>query len=271
MTNKRSPRFQWLVSLLIFILLETISLIMISESSFFQQLKISGAYMSVRGTLARAGTEIKYYFNLADVNSTLAKENEMLLAELEKYRSTGISSDTLEAQYNYIPATIIANSTNNTQNFIILDKGRRDGIEKDMGVVSPSGVVGVVSKVSERFAYVISMLNINHSVSARIGSDGAFGPMFWDGKSAKRAILTDIPQHIEFNVGDTVFTSGFSTIFPPQIPIGSAGKSKTVRGTHKEIEVELFQDFKTLKFVRVIKNVNKVELDSLMTNNAARS
>ncbi|MDX9782048.1 MAG: rod shape-determining protein MreC [Bacteroidales bacterium] len=270
MTTKRSPRFKWLVSLLVFVVLETISLMMISESSFFQQLKISGVYMSVRGSLARAGTGIKYYFHLKDVNTDLSRENAILLAELEKYRALGINTDTLEIQYQYIPATIVANSTNSTQNFIIIDKGRRDGIEKDMGVVSPMGVAGVVSEVSERYAYVISMLNINQSISARIGREGAFGPMLWDGKSAGRALLTDIPQHIEFAVGDTIYTSGFSTIFPPQIPIGRAGKSKTVRGTHKEVEVELLQDFKTLKYVRVVKNINRDELDSLLTGNETR-
>ncbi|OJV22271.1 MAG: hypothetical protein BGO30_11190 [Bacteroidetes bacterium 41-46] len=270
MTKKRSPRFQWLVSLLVFIVLQTISIIMISESSFFQQLKISGAYMSIRGALSKSGAEIKYYFSLRDVNRELAAENEALLAELEKLRETDCSRDTSEAKYTYISAQIVANSTNNKQNFIIIDKGRRDGVEEDMGVVSPNGIVGVVSKVSDRYSYIISLLNINQSVSARIGREGAFGPLFWSGRDASRAVLTDIPQHIRVTVGDTIFTSGYSTIFPPDIPIGTAGRYKIIRGTHKEIQVRFFQDFKTLKFVRVVKSRDKQELDNLINSNEAR-
>lgn len=271
MTTKRSPRFRWLVSLLLFIVLETISLIMISESSFVQQLKINGAYMSVRGALAQAGSDIKYYFNLREVNADLSAENGTLLAELERYRASYICKDTAEVKYNYIPASIVANSTNNKQNFIIIDKGRRDGVKEDMGVVSPLGVAGVVSRVSEKYSYVISLLNVNQSISARIGKSGAFGPLFWDGKSASKAILADIPQHINISIGDTIYTSGYSTIFPPEIPIGTAGKSKIVRGTHKEIEVNLFQNFRTLKYVRVVKNRDKEELDNLIINDETGS
>jgi len=270
MTQKRSPRFQWLVSLLLFLVLEGFSLIMISENSFFQHLKISGAYMAVRGSLSKTGSEIRYFFNLRDVNRELEKENQRLLSSLESFRGSGAEADTSEAQYIYIPARIVANSTNNKQNFIIIDKGSRDGVKEDMGVISPLGVAGVISKVSERYSYVISLLNINQSISARIGREGAFGPMVWDGKSAQRALLTDIPQHIRFTVGDTIFTSGFSTIFPENIPLGTAGKSKILRGTHKEIQVRLFQDFKSLRYVRVVINRHKEELDSLIQKDETR-
>lgn len=270
MVQKRSPRFQWLVSLLVFIVLETISLIMISESSFFQHLKISGAYMSVRGVLSRTGSDIKYFLSLRDVNSELAMENEKLMSMLESYRYLGVPADTAETKYDYIPAKIISHSTNNKQNYIIIDKGSRDGVKEDMGIVSPMGIAGVVSKVSDRYSYVISLLNINQSISARIGREGAFGPMIWDGRSAQRALLTDIPQHIKFAIGDTIYTSGFSTIFPENIPVGTAGKSRIIRGTHREIQVRLFQDFKTLRYVRVVINRHREELDNLIIKNETR-
>ena len=152
MTQKRSPRFQWLVSLLLFLVLEGFSLIMISENSFFQHLKISGAYMAVRGSLSKTGSEIRYFFNLRDVNRELEKENQRLLSSLESFRGSGAEADTSEAQYIYIPARIVANSTNNKQNFIIIDKGSRDGVKEDMGVISPLGVAGVIIKVSNRYS-----------------------------------------------------------------------------------------------------------------------
>lgn len=282
MAKKRSPNLDRLIALLLFIVLEVFSLVMISNSSFFQQIKIGGIYMDIRGSLSKAVADAKYYTSLRDVNRALAEENLRLQTDLERYRAfaelTENAADTIAAdsvrgvginipdslaQFEYIPARIVANSTNNKHNYLIINRGSRSGIRKDMGVVSPGGVVGIVSQVSERYAYVISLLNINQSVSAKIGKSGAFGPLIWDGKDAKTAVLTEIPQHIKFMVGDTVYTSGFSTLFPENIPIGTAGKSKIIRGTHHEIRVRLFQDFRTVRFVRVVSNKHSRELNEL--------
>jgi len=158
---------------------------MISNDSFFQQVKIGGVYMGIRGSFSKAGSEMKYFVNLKKVNEELNSENEALLAV-----------DSVKPQFTYISAKIVSNGTNNKHNFIIIDKGRDSGVEEDMGVVSPNGVVGVVSSVSDSYSYVISMLNINQSVSAKIGTSGAFGPLIWDGKRADYALLTEIPQHM---------------------------------------------------------------------------
>jgi len=275
---KRSPNLDRLYALLLFIVLEIVALLMISNDSFFQQVKIGGVYMGIRGSFSKAGSEMKYFVNLKKVNEELNSENEALLAEIERYKryveitdttdTSGISFvpaavDSVKPQFTYISAKIVSNGTNNKHNFIIIDKGRGSGIEEDMGVVSPNGVVGVVSSVSDSYAYVISMLNINQSVSAKIGTSGAFGPLIWDGKRADYALLTEIPQHIRFTVGDTIYTSGFSTLFPENIPIGTIRKSKIIKGTHHEIKVKLFEEFRTLKFVRVVKNHNKNEIKGI--------
>ena len=96
--------------------------------------------MAVRGSLSKTSSQIKYFFSLRDVNRELEKENQRLLSSLESFRNAGTSADTSEAQYIYIPARIVANSTNIKQNFIIIDKGSRDGVKEDMGVISPQGV-----------------------------------------------------------------------------------------------------------------------------------
>jgi rod shape-determining protein MreC len=166
--------------------------------------------------------------------------------------------------FSYIPARVIGNSTNKSHNYIIINKGRKAGVKEDMGVISANGVVGVVNAVSDNYAHIISLLNIKQSVSARISPSRAFGPLIWNGVSTTHAVLTEIPQHIKFRMGDSVVTSGFSAIFPPDIPLGKIVGSKIVLGTHHEIRVKLFQDFKTLKFVNVVVNNNHSEMDSLI-------
>jgi len=273
---KRSPVTPILATILLFLALETGSVLMIAYNSVFQQVRIFGVLMQIHGRFLNAQTNIKYYFSLRNVNEQLADENSRLLNQLAKYQT---QLDTLKADslsykplgdssdFSYIPAKIIGNSTNKKQNYIIIDKGRKDGVGKDMGVISPNGVIGVVNAVSDNYSYIISLLNINQSVSAKISRLGAFGPLIWDGRSADYALLTEIPQHIKIQVGDSVVTSGFSSIFPPDIPLGTIRKSKIINGTHHEIQVKLFQDFRTLHYVNVVVSSHKEEVDKISTQN----
>lgn len=273
---KRSPVTPILATILLFLALETGSVLMIAYNSVFQQVRIFGVLMQIHGRFLNAQTNIKYYFSLRNVNEQLADENSRLLNQLAKYQT---QLDTLKADslsykplgdssdFSYIPAKIIGNSTNKKQNYIIIDKGRKDGVGKDMGVISPNGVIGVVNAVSDNYSYIISLLNINQSVSAKISRSGAFGPLIWDGRSADYALLTEIPQHIKIQVGDSVVTSGFSSIFPPDIPLGTIRKSKIINGTHHEIQVKLFQDFRTLHYVNVVVSSHKEEVDKISTQN----
>lgn len=263
----KSPVIKFLITLLLFLTLEVISISFISNESVFQQAKISGVVVKLRSVMDGFTSGVKYYFGLQDVNDMLVKENLRLLKENERLKTrlspeASLSSKTsLSADYAYIPAKIIANSTNKMHNYIILNKGSSHGVKKDMGVISSVGVVGVVSAVSERYSYVISFLNINQSVSAKISTSGAFGPMVWEGRRSDYALLKEIPFHIDFMVGDTVVTSGFSTLFPPDIPLGTVRKSSVTKGSYHEIQVKLFQNFNSLHYVNIVVNNNKDELD----------
>ena len=273
---KRSSVTPILATIVLFLLLEAGSLLMMAKSSIFQQIRIYGVLMQFQGKFMRAQTNINYYQNLKTVNEQLAQQNTRLLNELDRYRTQldTLKKDTLAYKpltdsscFEYLPAKIIGNSINKNHNFIVIDKGQKDGVRQDMGVISPNGVVGVVSAVSDNFAYIISLLNINQSVSAKISRSGAFGPLIWDGKNPGYALLTEIPQHIKLQIGDSIVTSGFSSIFPPDIPLGTVRKSKIIMGTHHEIQVKLFQDFRTLHFVNVVINTHKDEIDKLSKTN----
>lgn len=123
--------------------------------------------------------------------------------------------------------------------------------------------MGIVDAVSRHYSYVISFMNTEFSVSARLGREGAVGPLVWDGKSTHGAILKDIPLQNKFEKGDTVRTSGYSSIFPSDIPLGTIGDAKIVNGATYEIEVSLFQDMKSVRYVTIATNVGKNEIASL--------
>ena len=106
-------------------------------------------------------------------------------------------------------------------------------------------------------------MNSSISVSSRIGKEGAVGPLSWDGKSVDKALLKEIPLQFKYAPGDTVWTSGYSAIFPPDIPLGVAGTSRIVNGAVNEIEVHLFENFTALRFVTVVENAGRDEIINL--------
>jgi len=263
----KSPVIKFLTTFLLFLTLEVISVSFISNESVFQQAKISGVVIRLKSVVSNFTSGVKYYFGLQEVNDMLVQENLRLLRENESLKAMSHREDSLSseippsASFSYIPAKIIANSTNKLHNYLILNKGKVHGVRKDMGVISAVGVVGVITSVSEKYSYVISFLNINQSVSAKITSSGAFGPMIWEGRRNDYAMLKEIPYHIDFMVGDTVVTSGFSSMFPPDIPLGTVRKSSVTKGSYHNIQVKLFQNFNSLHHVNIVVNTNKDELD----------
>lgn len=267
------PILRALATLTLFILLQGVSLFFVSQDSLFQRVKVAGVFMHIKSGIAEFTSDIKYYTGLKSINETLAAENIKLKNELERLNSIYSKVDSSytmtppSPSFTYIPAKIIANSTNKLHNYLIIDRGKKDGISRDMGVVSPNGVVGVISSVAENYSYVISFLNINQSVSAKIAPSQAFGPLVWEGRRPDYATLTEVPYHINFMIGDTVYTSGFSTLFPPDIPLGTVRKSTVIKGSHHQIQVKLFQDFSTLHFVNVVVNNNKPEIDQIKRQN----
>ncbi len=195
-------------------------------------------------------------------------ENDRLLRLVRRYESVLSTKDSLmrpqkDDGFNYIPATIIKSSTNSQHNYLIIDKGSDDGVIRNSGIITSQGVIGIIDAVSAHYSYAISFLNTELFISARLGNSGAVGPLAWDGISSDGAILKEIPLQFRFAPGDTVYTSGYSTIFPPDIPIGVAGESKIINGATNEIRVKLFQDHKALKYVTIVSNTRSEEIEAI--------
>lgn len=253
----------------VFILLEVAALLMLSHNNQLQRLwiaRISHGFMARTWGTTQA---ISDYFSLKGQNDRLALENDSLQRIVRSYELAAKEADPasrpvlMDNGFNYIPATIIKSSSNTQHNYLIIDKGSEDGVARNSGVITSDGVIGIVDAVSPHYSYAISFLNTELFISARLGESGAVGPLAWDGTSSDGAILKEIPLQFKFEPGDTVYTSGYSSIFPPDIPIGVAGESKIINGATNEIKVRLFQNHKALKYVTVVGNVRAEEIEAI--------
>jgi rod shape-determining protein MreC len=162
-------------------------------------------------------------------------------------------------QYLHTSAVITDNTVNRQKNFITLNKGSRQGIMTDMAVISGESVVGVIVGYSDNFSVAMSLLNLDFKLSARIRSNGYFGSLSWDGRDYKYALLSEIPQHVSVNRGDTIETTGYSAIFPEGIIIGTVSDYEKIGGDFYLIKVALKTDFKKIHFVDIISNLKKRE------------
>lgn len=256
---------------LIFILLESISITMLVRNNSFQHAQLVNFTQTVTGNFDKKISVIRDYFTLYDENRQLTKENNRLYNLVKStvgfdYNERHTDKDSLRRlKYVYINARVINNSTNKQFNYITLDRGKEDGIERDMAVICNDGIVGIIKEVSEHFSTVISLLNRNLQVSAKIKKSGHFGPLEWTGMGHRTARLKDIPHNINIKVGDSIVTSGYSAIFPEGYMIGVISDFSLKGGNYHEITVELSTDFKNIRNVQVIKNLYRKEQIELET------
>lgn len=258
-----------ILTVAVFIILEIASVLMLSRNNQIQRLWIARISHGFMARTWGASQSVSNYFSLKRQNDELALENDRLQKLVRGYELAAREADPASKPvladngFNYIPATIIKSSTNTQHNYLIIDKGSEDGVTRNSGIITDKGVIGIVDAVSSHYSYAISFLNTELFISARIGHSGAVGPLAWDGTGSDRAILKEIPLQFKFAPGDTVYTSGYSTIFPPDIPIGVAGESKIINGATNEIKVDLFQNHKALKYVTIVSNTRAAEIEAI--------
>lgn len=206
------------------------------------------------------------YFSLKDVNEYLSVENSGLKnGDIQFYQKSFdrnvIHHDSSFAQeFAFSNAKIIRNSTNHRNNYLTLNKGKMNGILPGMGVVSNLGIIGIVIESSKGFSAVMSVLNKEFKLSAKVQKSGYFGSVIWNGKDYRTGTLKDIPNHVSLLENDTIVTSGFSGIFPAGIPIGTVKTVTRLKGSgFLDVEILFTEDYRRVAYVHVIKYLLKTE------------
>ena len=255
----------------IFILLEIAALSMLYSSSTLQNIWINRISHNVMAVTWGGIEKVKGYFGLKEQNDILAGRNYELFKELQHYKEleramqamAKLDSAGLPPRFNYIPAEVTAMGTNSRHNYIIIDKGENDGVAPGSAIITPNGVVGLVYAVDKRYSYGLSLMNERVNVSARIGREGLVVPLMWDGKESDHVILRDIPLHLDVPAGDTVWTSGNSKVFPPDIPLGVTEGSRLVDGAVGVVDVRLFVDLASIRYVIVAENPDRETIEEM--------
>lgn len=208
--------------------------------------------------------EFNSYLSLKETNQRLSEQNSILLQALIT-KSTTLSKDTSKAEldslpYKIIPVSICNSTYSLRNNNLTLCEGANQGISPDQGVICENGIVGIVRNVSPNYARVMSILNSQAVISCAIRRTNAHGSLVWDGKDPKVMTLQDIPKHISVKKGDTIQTSGFSTLFPKGLLVGRINYFGLDAGSNTfNIKIELFNDLATLQHAYVIINENAKE------------
>ncbi|MBQ9889369.1 MAG: rod shape-determining protein MreC [Bacteroidales bacterium] len=260
-----------LLSIAIFILLEIVSLHMMSNRKDLQRLWITKASHGFMALTWGTSQSIAHYFQLGKENRQLAMENLDLQKALQhvKAEERAWLLDSMKAGmktvagYTYIPAEIVKISSNSQHNYLIINKGSEDGVRPNSGIMTSCGAIGIIDAVDRHYSYGLSFRNADVTVSARLGMEGAVAPLSWDGRSTNGAILKEVPLQYKFSPGDTVWTSGWSAFFPPDVPLGTVGESKIINGSTNNINVSLFQDFTALRYVTIVSNDGLAEIKEL--------
>lgn len=270
----------------VFLILEVVSMVLLFQYNSYQGSAWFSSANAVTGKLYEWDANVETFFSLTKVNQELTQRNAYLEQEVQKLSDSlvSVTKDSsiyhrdqfaLLRNYRLIPAKVVANSVDKPGNLMTIDKGSADGIHKDMGVISGTGVVGIVYLVAEHYAIVIPVLNTKSNISCMIQNRGYFGYLRWKGGVSDLAYLEEVPRHAHFKLGDYVVTSGYSAVFPPGVRVGRIlHVFNSADGLSYRVQLRLSTDFARLRDVCVIDDAAmKVRLeimraaqDSIATN-----
>ncbi len=231
-----------------------------------------GAANEVTGSLGAQISNIEYYFQLKKTNETLVVQNETLLNLMPgNFQSpdtlTQVLKDTIRhdttstvRRYLWRSARVVNNSTGLQYNYITIHRGSKQGVKKDMGVISPHGVVGMVVNTSDNYAVVMTMLNRQSSVSAKLLKTGEVAKVFWDGESPEYVTMINIAKNVSVAVGDSVITSGYSLSFPPGVLIGTITEViDEPMSNFYSMKLKPATNFYNIEYVYAVENIQKDE------------
>lgn len=261
----------------VFILLEILCFYFIFQYNSFQRSVYLNSSNEIVGRVYAISGEITSYFGLKETNQDLLLRNAELqnkLLALEDYihdkktdslKSEAITRDSIPLKnFEFIISRVINNSISQLENYITINKGSKDGIHNEMGVISQQGIVGIVRAVSLNYSVIQPVINPKTSLSCKVKGSNTPGSLTWDGVDYRYISLEGFPRFEKFEVGDTIITSGYSGIFPEGIIIGIVEDSKSQNDDNfLTLKVKLSTDFSSLKDVLIIKNNDKEELMQL--------
>ena len=255
---------------ILFLLLEVLAVIFTIQSHSFHKSKFVNSANFVSGGVYNKINNFKEFLYLKKENERLNEENVYLknllnLEDKEIIQRDLTVIDTLKfkQKYNYTGAKVINNNFRKNNNYLTINKGANQGLGSDLAVINSKGIVGITKSVSGNYTTVLSILNVNSRINAKLLNSDHYGSLSWDNNDYNIVQLLDLPIQADIYRGDTVVTGGKSTIFPEGIPIGTIKDFKTFNNNYEYINILLFNDMSSIGQIQVIKNFDKIEIQAL--------
>jgi len=249
-----------------FVALQICCILILNKYSKTHEVYFAGITNEMVGKVNKKYDNVYSYLNLQQINNQLAQENARLRDSLKsssiivssKVDSTSTfkpdSASLPIRKYSYLYARVVGNYVSSPINMLTLERGRLQGVEKDMAVVGPQGIVGEVVEVSDNYCRVKSLLHRKSSVSAMLKRDKNAGNIEWDGVNPSYVLMKNIPKSAKIFKGDTVVTSTYSN-YPPNVMVG------TIEAIRKDnssnfftLKLKTATNFFNLQYVYVVKN-----------------
>ncbi|MDF2187216.1 rod shape-determining protein MreC [Paraflavitalea sp. CAU 1676] len=268
---------------LFFVVMQLVALYILFNFNRFHEAAFLGVASEVTGKVNARYNNIEYYFKLKKANEALVIENEQLRNQLRqnfdmpdtsrRFFQDTLAYDTLGhyRKWWFMSAKVINNSINFQNNYFTVNRGAKQGVRKDMGVISPTGVAGTIITVSDNMAIAMSLLNSQSRLSAKLKKSGETGQVFWDGKNPNFLTMVNLPKSMQVNKGDTIITSQYSTRYPLGIMVGSVAEVVDDKSSNfYTLKIKTATDFYNLEHATVVENLFKEEQkkleDSIKTN-----
>ena len=257
---------------LLFVFLFSVSVSLTIQSHSYHKNKFVNSSNNITGGIYTIKNSITGYFNLRTENNLLLEENARLRKNLEAFKGLAlnhsIDTNSLNYKYKFVSAKVINNSFSKTKNKLTINKGKRDSLMIDMGVITSKGLVGIIDNVSNKYATAQSILNTKSQVNAKLKRTKHFGSLVWNTDNPNIVQLIDIPRLAPVKTGDTIITGGKSTIFPEGILIGSVlDFTQTEDKNSLILNIQLFNDMTNLEHVFIIKNTDAPETQQIENGN----
>ena len=270
----------------VYFILLFLSLSFIFNSNYFHKSKVILFSNSITNYTNEVFENIDWYFELKKINSSLVEENLILKNQLEKFIEKKSIDSLKNVAFQYQNAKVISNNLSSFKNNLIINKGTKHGLKNEMGVISSTGIVGIIDRTSKNYSSVMSVLNTESKINAKVKRTSHFGTLEWNGLSNRDLLLNDIPETADIKIGDSIITGGMSLIFPEGINIGVISDimkqekfndpimkfninnqvkiaNIEVRENYLNIEVKLHTDMNNLNNVYVIESLNKDEFENI--------
>lgn len=234
---------------LVFLVLEVVAFLLIGNFNNYPHSKFLSTSNTIAGWQYEQISNVRNFFGLRSVNESLAAENASLRSQLDRLQATNLF---------YIPAQVVEMTLFEERNYLTINRGTADSLQRGQGVCNADGAVGIVCMVNTHYSIVIPIINTESNISCRFLKNDYLGSLTWDGVNPDYAYLEDVAAHIPAAIGDTIVTSGLTPAFPKGIPVGIVENIQLKEGdSYYTIRVHLAADFRKINYIYVIQNTQQ--------------